>query len=597
MDILGINTAYHESSACLVRDGRIVAAVEEERFNRVKHAKPSRVDNPDVLPMRAIEHCLREGGRQRGAPMTLADVDHVGYSLNPAERLERNSGHRHPYEVRDGDFGSPRGERVFHDLSRKVDEELRRLGMRGSFHFLSHHDCHAASTFFVSPFDEAAVLVVDGIGEWESTTSYLGRGNRLERLASIGFPHSLGLLWEKISKFLGFSEYDACKVMGLASYRSPERFLPRFRQLVSVGRDGTFTVDDAIVRIRNEDYSGLEELFGLARRSEPIARAADDNHAYVEVAAALQEITEEVVLEVARQLGRRTGARHLCLAGGVALNCVANGKLLRQGLFDDVFVQPAAHDAGTAIGAAYLLWNQVLGQPRGEVFESPYLGPSYSEEEVRAALDARGLVYERHDRIAEVTARRLAAGDVVGWFQGALEIGPRALGNRSILADPRCDDMVRTLNLKVKHREPFRPFCPSVLAHKAHEWFDIDRPASPAHYMLAAYDVLEERRRQIPAVTHVDGTSRIQLVRRETNERFFELIEAFDGLTGVPVVLNTSFNNSEPIVCSPDDAIETFLGTQIDVLVMGPFLVTKEGNAVEEGIAEMPLRKYFENLR
>ncbi len=600
MNVLGINAAYHESSACLVNKGRIIAAVEEERLNRIKHAKPSRVDNPGVLPLRAIEHCLREGGREHGTPLALADLDHIGYSLDPVERLKRNSSHQHPYPVVAGSFGSPEGERLFHERSRAVEEHLRGLGFRGSFHYLDHHDCHAASTFFVSPFEEAAVLVVDGIGEWESTTSYRGTGNRLERLDSIGFPHSIGLLWEKVSKFLGFSEYDACKVMGLASYSSPERYLESFRRLLHVNGNGSFHVDDSIVRLRNEDYSGLEELFGLGRRSRPIEVAENGTRPYVEVAAALQRVTEEAMLAVSRDLKRQTGANYLCMAGGVALNCVANGKLLEEGLWEDIFIQPAAHDAGTALGAAFLIWNQILGQPRGEVFRSPYLGPSFSDAEIQAALDARGLVYERPERIEEATARLIAGNQVVGWFQGAMEIGPRALGNRSILADPRRADMVSTLNVKVKHREPFRPFCPSVLAHKAGEWFHLDRadrPAQPAGYMLAAYHVREERRNAIPAVTHVDGTSRVQLVSRESNEVFFNLISELDRLTGVPMVLNTSFNNDEPIVCTPEDAVNTFLGTRIDALAAGPFLVRKADNAVDERIPDLPLTTYFENLR
>jgi carbamoyltransferase len=597
LNILGLNAAYHESSACLVRGGRIVTAAEEERFIRVKHAKSSRVDNPEVLPLAAIAHCLREGGRQRGTPLSLAEIDQIGYSLDPAERLRRNLEHRHPYPVTAGSFGSEEGEEMFHRRSRAVEEDLRRQGFRGEFHFLDHHDCHAASAFFVSPFAEAAVLVIDGIGEWESTTSYLGSGNRLERLASIGFPNSLGLLWEKIAKFLGFSEYDACKVMGLASYASPERQRQAFGRLLAIGDDGGFTVDDGIARLRNEDYSALEELFGLPRRTRPIALAAADNLPYVEVAAALQEATERTVLAVAGALQRRTGARHLCLAGGVALNCVANGKLIESGLYEEIFVQPAAHDAGTAIGAAFLIWNQLLGEPRGEAFSTPYLGPSFSDDEIRAALDARGLAYREHDEVEAATARLIADNHVVGWFQGAMEIGPRALGNRSILADPRRADMVETLNLKVKHREPFRPFCPSVLAHRAGEWFAIERPELPAAYMLTAHAVRAGKRAAIPAVTHVDGTSRMQLVSAESNPRFFRLISEFERLSGVPVLLNTSFNDDEPIVCSPDDAVATFLGTRIDALVAGSLVALKGENAVDERFPDLPLTTYFENLR
>lgn len=528
--------------------------------------------------------------------MSLADVDHVGYSLDPAKRLMRNTSHRHPYPVPSGAFGSPDGEQVFHDQSRTVEETLRKQGFQGAFHYLDHHDCHAASAFLVSPFEEAAVLVIDGIGEWESTTWYLGTGTRLQRLGNLGFPNSLGLLWEKISKFLGFSEYDACKVMGLASYGTPERYLEAFGRLLQIDCGGKFAVEDGIARLRNEDYSGLEELFGIARSSQPIDRAHADTQPYVEIAAALQKSTEEAVLAVARKLKQQTGAGSLCLAGGVALNCVGNGRLIEEDLFENVFIQPAAHDAGTAIGAAFLIWNQVLDQPRTQVFDSPYLGPSFLDEEIQEALDARGLAYQRFERTEEVAARLIAEGKVVGWFQGAMEIGPRALGNRSILADPRCPDMTSVLNLKVKHREPFRPFCPSVLAHKAGEWFHIDRPALPASYMLAAFRVREGRAGAIPAVVHIDGTSRIQLVRREINPRFFALISEFERLTGVPLVLNTSFNDDEPIVCTPADAVATFLRTRIDALVAGSFVALKEDNAIE-GIPDLPLTKYFENLR
>ena len=592
MEILGLNTAYHESSVCLVRDGRLITAAEEERFNRVKHAKAAQVDNPGVLPMNALEHCLREGRHNRG----LAGIDHVGFSLDPGARLRKNLAHQHPYPVPDGAFGSPSGERLFHDGCQEVEASLESLGFRGTCHFLPHHDCHAASAFFVSPFEEAAVLVVDGIGEWESTTSYLGTGNHLERLTTVSFPNSIGLLWEKISKFLGFTEYDACKVMGLASYGDAERYLPQLRRLLQVRDDGTFTLDDSIVRLRNEDYTGLEEIFGLSRRTRPIELAVE-NQRHVEVAAALQRVTEEAVLALAHDLKRRTGARHLCLAGGVALNCVANGKLLEKGGWDELFVQPAAHDAGTALGAAYLLWNQKQGQPRTEVFKSPYLGPSYSPEEIQHTLDQRGLTYERPEDLAEVTAGLIAERQVVGWFQGAMELGPRALGNRSILGDPGCPDMLELLNEKVKHREPFRPLCPSVLAHKAAEWFEMDRPSLPANYMLTAHQMRPERRAQVKAVTHVDGSSRMQLVEREGNEPFFQLISAFERLTGVPMVLNTSFNNSEPIVCSPNDAINTFLETQIDALVVGPFLVRKAENIIDGTLPDLPLTRYFENLR
>lgn len=596
MYILGINSAYHESAAGLLHDGALEAAAEEERFNRSKHGKPARVDNPDQLPLGALRFCLEEAGRRAGRRVSLGEVEHLGYSLDLEARRAQNSAHRHPYTPLAGDFGDPQGEALFHRRLRAVAGRLSRRGFRGRFHFLPHHDCHAASAFFVSPFEEAAVLVIDGIGEFDSTTLYHGAGNQLARRESLPYPHSLGFVWEKLSKFLGFTEYDAAKVMGLASYGDPEPFRHAFRSLVQV-KGGGFTVNDRVARLRLEDYAPLEAHFGLPKRQQPVEEAAESVRPYADLAAALQEVTQEVVLALARRARQLTGMRRLCLAGGVALNCVANGRLLASGLFDQVFIQPAAHDGGTALGACYLVWHQVLGRPRSEPVLSPYLGPEFSAAEIERALGARGLRCEQRPDVEAATARLLAAGKVVGWFQGGMELGPRALGNRSILADPRRPEMVALLNRKVKHREPFRPFCPSVLAAKADDWFDIRGSRLPAAYMLATYPVRPERRRQIPAVTHVDGTSRAQLVDPATNPRFHRLIEEFERLTGVPVLLNTSFNDGEPIVCSPADAVRTFLATRIDVLVAGDFIVHREANQVEAAVPDLPLTDYFERLR
>lgn len=596
MYILGLNSAYHESAACLVRDGELVAAAEEERFSRRKHAKPARVDNSGELPLAAIRFCLAEAGRRAGEELTLARIEHVGYSLDFEARRAAHSTHRHPYPLPAGDFGSPEGESLFCRRGSSVADRLRRRGFRGRFHFLPHHACHAASAFFVSPFEEAAVLVIDGIGEFDSTTLYHGRGNRLTRLEGLPYPHSLGFLWEKLAKFLGFSEYDACKVMGLASYGDPGRFREPFRRLVQLTPEG-FTVDDAVARFRIEDYALLEALLGLAGRSRPVEEAEDEARPYADLAATLQEVTEEAVLTLARRARERTGSRRLCLAGGVALNCVANGRLLASGLFDQVFIQPAAHDGGTALGACYRLWNQHLDGPRRYLFNSPYLGPEFSAAEIEKALAARGLRYEKSGAVEAEAARLLAGGKVVAWFQGAMELGPRALGNRSILADPRRPEMVALLNRKVKHREPFRPFCPSVLAGKAGEWFELAGCTLPAAYMLAAYRVHPQRRQEIPAVIHVDGTSRVQLVSPEVNPRYHRLIEEFERLTGVPILLNTSFNDGEPIVCSPADAVRTFLATGIDVLVAGDWVVHRQANQVEAAIPDLPLSDYFERLR
>jgi len=571
--ILGINSAYHESSACLVEDGKIVAVAEEERFNRRKHAKPARVDNPDELPVNAIEYCLNQAG------ISLEEVGHMGYSLNPQVRFDRNTNHKHPYPVTQDDFGTVKGERLFYEKNLEVEKKLKGLGFKAEFHYLSHHDCHAASSYFVSQYKEAGVLVVDGIGEFESTTLYRGTGNKLEKIASIDFPNSLGFLWEKISKFLGFSGYDASKVMGLASYGDPAAYRDQFKRLVSVDQDGVFSVEDRIIQFRNEDYSGLEGLFNLERQGSPIKNVNRTTHKYADLAASLQGLTDEIILKLSKTLRDQTGSSYLCLSGGVGLNCVANGRLAKERIFDDVFVQPAAHDAGTALGAAYLIWNQILDQPRTYEFDSPFLGPSFSNEEIKKILDENSLRYEKLETIEKATAQLIADGKVIGWFQGAMELGPRALGNRSILADPRRKDAVALLNYKVKHREPFRPFCPSVLEERAAEWFDVQEPVpSLAKFMLGAFDVLDYQKDIIPAVTHVDGTSRIQVVNRNTNSKYHKLIEEFEKLTGVPIVLNTSFNDREPIVCSPQDAVNTFLKTRIDYLAIGDFLVSMSEN-------------------
>jgi carbamoyltransferase len=566
--ILGLNSAYHESSVCLIKDGELVAIAEEERFNRKKHGKSAGTDNPDELPVNALNYCLKKAG------ITLADVHYVGYSLNPKVRLQKNVDHEHPYEVTAGDFGTKEGEELFYQKNLEAENKVKILGFNGKFLYLNHHDCHAASSYFVSEFEEAAVMVVDGIGEFESTTLYKGNGNKLEKIQSLDFPNSLGFLWEKISKYLGFSEYDACKVMGLASYGDSKVYQDRIRKLVDVNTDGTFTIDDTIIQFRNEDYSELESLFGLNKRSEPVRKVGKTTKDYADLAAALQEVTEEVVIKLARTIKEKTGARNLCLSGGVALNCVANGKLLEERIFDDVFVQPAANDAGTALGAAFYIWNQVLDKPREYVFDSACLSAEFSDEEIKETLDINGLQYESAENVAQKTAELLAGGNVVSWFQGEMEVGPRALGNRSILCDPRKKDAVALLNHKVKHREPFRPFCPSVLSDKASEWFDLNGYIpSPAKYMLSAFSVLDYRQGIIPAVTHVDGTARIQAVQKDT--KYYQLIEEFEKITGVPIVLNTSFNDQEPIVCTPEDAVKTFLKTRIDYLVIGNFIVSR----------------------
>lgn len=564
--ILGINHAYHESSACLLKDGAIAAVAEEERFNRKKHAKPARIDNPDELPVNAINFCLEEAG------ITLKDVDYIASSFNPAKRLRNKE-----FEdfVAEGNWGSHSGETLFYEKLQQVPQKLSGIygaDVSGKFHWIDHHTSHAGSAYFVSPFKEAAILIVDGIGEIESTTLYKGEANKIKRLKGINYPHSLGFLWEKLSEFLGFTEYDASKVMGLASYGNPNRYYDKFKQFVKVNtRD--FNIDHTAARFRVNDHSGLEQILGNRRKPH---EELEERHA--DIAAALQRITEEILLKLANNLYKSTGSSNVCLAGGVALNCVANSAIKQRGPFENVYIQPAAHDAGTAIGAAYFIWNHVLGNPRSFVMDHAYFGPDYSQEEIKQVLDMNKLKYSEVRGIEKQVAKLVAEGNIVGWFQGRMEVGPRALGNRTLLADPRNPKIRDVLNMKVKHREYFRPFAPSVLVEKADEWFRIPKKSISSDFMLFAYDVYENKRGIIPAVTHIDGTSRIQTVRRETNPRYYELIQEFEALTGVPIVLNTSFNDREPIVCSPQDAVNTFLKTRIDYLAIGNFLVSRGEN-------------------
>lgn len=569
--ILGINCAYHESSACLVVNGQLIAAVEEERFNRVKHAKPSGVDKAAILPLQAIEFCLQRAGLNK-----LADVNFVGYSFKPKERLDKNCQYQHGYLPTPGDFGTLAGEELFYQGNLQVEKQCRDMGFTGEFYYLDHHDCHAASAFFVSNYDKAAVLVIDGIGEFESTTFYQGVGINLRKLKSFDYPNSLGFLWEKMTAFLGFSEYDAAKVMGLSSYGQPGVFKPHLEKLLQVAADGSFTVNDALTQFRNRNYEHLETIFGIAKRDKPVDKVDADTQIYADIAVALQIATEEIFCKLAASLRQETGCEYLCIAGGVALNCVANGYLSYEQFFNNFYVQPAANDAGTAIGAAYLIWHDVLKQPRMAVDKTPYLGPDFSDEVVEQALQAFSLHYQRIEQIESTVSDLLVEGKIIAWFQGRMEIGPRALGNRSLLADPRKMEVIELMNRKVKHRELFRPFCPSVLKEKANEWFELPDPIPEvADYMLGAFRAKKDKAHLIPAVVHFDGTSRIQTVRQDTNPRFHRLLSEMELRTGVPVLLNTSFNDQEPIVCTPQDAIRTFMKTKIDYLVMGNYLVTK----------------------
>jgi len=423
-------------------------------------------------------------------------------------------------------------------------------------------------------------MVIDGIGEFESTTFYKGEGTGLKKIRHFEYPHSLGFLWEKMSAFLGFSVYEAAKVMGLSSYGKPDTYKAELAKLMDVDDNGRFIIDDNLMQFRNDNFEYLEAVFDVVKLDKPVNEINENTQKYADIAVALQIATEEIFIKLAKQLQQETDSQHLCMAGGVTLNCVANGYLSYEKVFENFYVQPAANDAGTAIGAAYLIWHQELGHPRQVVSKSPYLGPDYSNEQIKTVLDHYGLRYQYQENIEATTAHLLVDGHIIAWFQGRMELGPRALGNRSLLADPRRQEVTDLMNIKVKHREAFRPFCPSVLAEKANEWFDLPDPTPEiANYMLGAFRVNKEKAHLIPAVVHFDGTCRIQTVREDTNPRFHQLLTEMDKRTGVPVLLNTSFNDQEPIVCTPQDAVKTYLKTNIDYLVIGDYLVTKEQNS------------------
>jgi carbamoyltransferase len=572
--ILGLNAFHGDAAAALVIDGELVAAAEEERFTRVKHAAG--------FPATAAAWCLQSVG------LEASDLDHVAVGRDPRANLGAKLRRMVRRPPRLGYAASRlRNAASIGGVPDRLAEALgtRRESLRARFHNVEHHRAHVASAFYVSPFEKAAVLSVDGFGDFASLMLARGRGSQVEILDRVLFPHSLGIFYTAITQWLGFPHYgDEGKVMGLAPYGDPERFLPLMREIVRTDGDlfalylDFFTHHTGGVDMTWADGSPsigrifsprLEQRLGSAR--EPRAELTDLHR---DVAAALQARLEEVYLHLVGRLWERTRVPNICLAGGVALNAVANGRIRPETPFEGLYVQPAAGDSGTAVGAAYDVWHGALGQPRSFVMNHAYTGPAYGDDAYAAALSAAGFEGERLDEetLVRTTAERIAAGDVVGWFQGAMEFGPRALGNRSIVADPRRADMKDVLNARIKHREEFRPFAPSVLGRRTGEWFDQEYP-SP--FMVLVYDVLPARRAELPAITHVDGTGRLQTVEREVNPRYYRLIEEFERLTGVPILLNTSFNENEPIVMTPNDAVTTFRETRMDLLVLGNYVLRR----------------------
>ena len=598
MYILGINAYHAGASACLLKDGVVVAAAEEERFNRVKYCAG--------FPTRAIEWCLAEAG------LSAYDLAHVGISRKPSANLHKKvlyTLRRRPSFnlIRDR---LANASRVHDPKAALVDAlQLRASDVKAEFHNVEHHLAHMASAFFVSPYDDAAVLSVDGMGDFCSTMWGVGHGNTLQVHGSVTFPHSLGIFYTAVSQWLGFMKYgDEGKVMGLAPYGEP-RYLDQMRRLVRLQRDGTYELDldwfvhhaggatmtwesgspelGALFSPRFVEAFGpprdphansapaaaTTELHGSSRTTHP--DVAGYSARYLDVAASLQAMLEEAEFDLVNMVHRNTHQRALCMAGGVALNSVFNGKIRPCTAFEDVYIQPAAGDAGTSLGAAYYIYHQLLGQPRTHTMNSAYTGPRFSHQEISALLGRQGVSSQRYrdeNALCCDVARLVAEGNVVGWFQDRMEWGPRALGNRSILADPRRRDTKDVLNLRIKHRERFRPFAPSILEEATSSYFEQDYPDP---FMLKVYGIHPRKQVLIPAVTHVDGTGRLQTVSRDSNPLYWHLIKSFEQLTDVPVVLNTSFNENEPIVCTPDEALDCFNRTRMDALVLGSHLVRK----------------------
>jgi carbamoyltransferase len=558
--ILGLNCFSHDTSACLLVDGQVVAIAEEERFNRDQHTRR--------FPDNAIDFCLSRAG------LSVSDLTAVAVAQHPLVDLGRGV-------VDAVRRAAPKrlAAQTYTDLALLGKERYfrRRWGYRHRLVHVGHHEAHAASTFFASPFDEAAVLTLDRGGDYLSTTLSIGQGNRLRTVQSVRNPHSLGEVYTAITWYLGFRpNADEGKVMGLAPYGT-DRLAGEFRDVVRLRPGGEFAVDFrwfGYQRDRTAVSRRFRRRYGPPRVPESAITDRDKD-----VAFAVQQLVEECALHVACELRRRSPSGKLCLAGGVALNSVMNYRLLTEAGFDDAYIQPAASDAGNALGAALWVHHQLLGQPRGWVMDHPFWGPEAGDADITAALDRAGLTYRTVADPSSAAARLVAAGNVVGWFQGRAEIGPRALGARSILADPRRAEMRDVVNDRVKRREWFRPFAPSILHERGPDYFENYRPN---HFMLLVEPIRAERRAEIPAVTHVDGSGRLQSVTAEFNPAYHRLIREFDRLTGVPVVLNTSFNvRGEPIVSRPAEAVADYLGSEMDALVIGPYVVEKPGVRTE----------------
>jgi carbamoyltransferase len=562
MKILGVNCYGHDSSASLLIDGQLICAVEEERFLRKKHT--------GVFPANAIKCCLEMGN------LAGKNLDAVGFYWDPTVHRLRHAGHLLRYLPDSLHLLGARGDtaRLLAGIKPTLSQHL---GVPTSkIHYVEHHLAHAASAFFVSPFDEAAVFSYDGVGEWTTTLYAMGRGNQMEKRGEVFFPHSLGDFYSMVSEFCGFRHSGGeGKVMGLAPYGDPAEFYDRLRAMIHIHGDGQYRLDTSYLAYHTHGKKKwfsrkFEDVMGPPRPYE-----SEMTKRYENVAAALQKVVEDVTLELLRWHHSQTRTSKLTISGGVGLNSVINGRIITETPFTEVFVQPAANDGSGSLGSAFYLWNQVFKKPRGYVMDHAYVGPAIPDHEHKAVLEREGLPYTQLSRedLIERAATDLAAGKIIGWFQGRMEYGPRSLGNRSILSAPFPAEMKDIINARVKHREPFRPFAPSLPIERVGEFFEHDYP-SP--FMLMVYKTRPEKRAVIPAVDHVDGTGRVQGVVRDVNPLYYDLITRFGEKTGVPVLLNTSFNvRGEPIMHRPEQAIDCFLGEDMDALFLGPYMIEK----------------------
>ncbi len=572
MYILGISCYYHDSSASLIRDGVIVAAAQEERFSRVKH--------DSNFPIKAIEFCLQSQG------INIAEIDYVGFYEKPMLKLERvlfQHLEMFPFSLKTflGTMPSWIIERL------RVIRSLRKMGYKKSVLFIEHHLAHAASSYLLSPFNSAAIVTADGVGEWTTTSYGFGKGNDITLLKELRFPHSLGLLYSTITAYLGFSVNNSeYKVMGLSAYgqmnTKKNLYYQKLMRVMDLKEDGSFRLDMSYFTYHYSDRMPSKKLCDLL--GGPVKKPNEEmTKKYEDIAAAVQLVTEEVLTRILKHVKNETRLDNLVLAGGVALNSVYNGKLLKRTGFKRIWIHPDPGDGGTSIGVASYIYHTLLGNKRRFILENPYLGPSFSDKQIKDFLNKNKVKYSTYrdnNRLLKEVSQLIYQNNVVGWFQGGMEWGPRALGARSILSNPCNPKMQEILNLKVKHREKFRPFAPVVTEEDANKYFDTDLPVpEPTDYMLMVYPVKKEWRTKIPAVTHVDGSGRLQTVQKKQNPLYYNLIKEFGRLSGVPILINTSFNiRGEPIVCTPYDAYKCMMGTGIDYLTMGKYLIKRNEN-------------------